>query len=120
MLRRRFVMPTYDYRCEKCGHTFEAFQQMSAALLSECPECKGPLQRLIGGGTGLIFKGSGFYITDYKKSNSSTSNASKKEKPADPAASATSEKKAEQPEKKEKTEKTDKPDKPDKSDKAAA
>jgi putative FmdB family regulatory protein len=114
-------MPTYDYRCEKCGHIFEAFQQMTAAPLTECPECQGPLQRLIGGGTGLIFKGSGFYITDYKKSNSSTSNVSKKEKSADSSASATTgEKKAEPSEKKEKSEKPDKPDKTDKSDKAAA
>lgn len=59
-------MPTYDYSCKKCGHRFEAFQRMTDEPLKECPECKGEVQRLISGGTGLIFKGSGFYITDYK------------------------------------------------------
>ena len=61
-------MPTYDYRCEGCGHTFDEFQSMSAALLTDCPECKEPkLRRLIGSGAGIIFKGSGFYETDYKR-----------------------------------------------------
>jgi putative FmdB family regulatory protein len=62
-------MPTYDYLCTDCGHTFEEFQQMSDPLLTECPDCNGTLKRLIGAGAGLIFKGSGFYITDYKKGN---------------------------------------------------
>ena len=62
-------MPTYDYRCEKCGHTFDAFQRMSEDMLTECPECKEhALKRLIGAGAGIIFKGSGFYETDYKRS----------------------------------------------------
>ncbi len=61
-------MPTYEYKCTKCGHVFEAFQKMSDAPLKQCPKCNGPVERLISGGTGLIFKGSGFYITDYKKS----------------------------------------------------
>lgn len=61
-------MPTYDYACQKCGHTFEQFQSMHDAPLKKCPVCKKlGLKRLIGGGAGLIFKGSGFYITDYKK-----------------------------------------------------
>jgi putative FmdB family regulatory protein len=60
-------MPTYDYECESCHHAFEAFQSITAPVLTECPECKKPaLKRLIGGGAGLIFKGSGFYCTDYK------------------------------------------------------
>ena len=60
-------MPTYDYRCESCGHQFEAFQSIKADPLTDCPECSKPdLKRLIGGGAGLIFKGSGFYETDYK------------------------------------------------------
>ena len=64
-------MPTYDYRCEKCGHTFDAFQRMSADVLTECPECKEhALKRLIGSGAGIIFKGSGFYETDYKRARS--------------------------------------------------
>jgi len=61
-------MPTYDYECIKCKHEFEAFQQMNDKLLTKCPKCKGKLKRLIGSGAGIIFKGSGFYATDYKKS----------------------------------------------------
>lgn len=59
-------MPTYDYKCSNCNHTFEYFQPMSAAPLTECPQCKGSLRRIIGTGSGPIFKGSGFYQTDYK------------------------------------------------------
>ena len=62
-------MPTYDYRCEKCGHQFEELQAMSAAPLKNCPKCKGKVKRLIGAGGGMIFKGKGFYATDYKKSS---------------------------------------------------
>jgi len=59
-------MPTYEYQCKKCEHKFEAFQQITEKPLNECPVCKGPLQRLIGTGAGFIFKGSGFYATDYR------------------------------------------------------
>ncbi len=60
-------MPTYEYVCPKCGHAFEQFQSMNDAPLKKCPACKKTgVKRLIGGGAGLIFKGSGFYITDYK------------------------------------------------------
>jgi putative FmdB family regulatory protein len=59
-------MPTYDYKCPDCGHAFEEFQTMKAAPLKKCPECGGRnVKRLIGAGAGLIFKGSGFYKTDY-------------------------------------------------------
>jgi putative FmdB family regulatory protein len=60
-------MPTYDYECRKCGHRFEFFQKMSEEPLKACPRCKGSLHKMIGSGSGLIFKGSGFYATDYKK-----------------------------------------------------
>jgi putative FmdB family regulatory protein len=60
-------MPTYEYACPKCGHQFEQFQSMRDEPLKKCPKCKkAGLKRLVGGGAGLIFKGSGFYITDYK------------------------------------------------------
>ncbi len=61
-------MPTYDYECSDCGHAFEAFHSMSADPLSSCPECKGKVKRLIGAGAGILFKGSGFYETDYRSS----------------------------------------------------
>ena len=63
-------MPTYDYKCSSCGYTFEYFQLMSAEPLTECPQCKGTLKRMIGTGAGPIFKGSGFYQTDYKSNSS--------------------------------------------------
>jgi len=60
-------MPTYDYRCTSCDHEFEEFQSMSAKPLKRCPSCEtDSLERLIGTGAGLIFKGSGFYETDYR------------------------------------------------------
>jgi len=76
-------MPTYEYACPKCGHEFEQFQSMRDEPLKKCPKCKKTgVKRLVGGGAGLIFKGSGFYITDYKNKG-----AGKKEggesKPAD-------------------------------------
>lgn len=61
-------MPTYDYECQRCGHTFEHFQSFSEADLKRCPECRGKLKRLIGMGAGIIFKGPGFYETDYRSS----------------------------------------------------
>lgn len=90
-------MPTYEYACSKCGHTFEQFQSMRDAPLTQCPKCKKKgLKRLIGGGAGLIFKGSGFYITDYKKTSGSEAKAAKPaadkpaaEKPAAKPAAAT-------------------------------
>jgi putative FmdB family regulatory protein len=77
-------MPTYAYECSKCHHHMEVLQKMSDAPLRECPECKGKLRKLIGSGSGLIFKGTGFYITDYKKKNVSTS--AKDVKPTSPQA----------------------------------
>ena len=59
-------MPTYDYKCLECDIQFEKFQGITAPPLEECPECNGKVKRLIGAGAGLIFKGSGFYATDYR------------------------------------------------------
>jgi len=74
-------MPTYDYRCQACDHTFEHFQSIHAARLKKCPKCgKSKLERLIGMGGGLLFKGSGFYITDYRSSD--YHDAAKKDAPA--------------------------------------
>jgi putative FmdB family regulatory protein len=60
-------MPTYDYECDACGHSFEKFQSITAPAVRKCPECgKRKVRRLIGTGAGVIFKGSGFYQTDYR------------------------------------------------------
>ena len=60
-------MPTYDYECKTCEHTWEAFQSIKAKPQRKCPECgKNSAKRVIGPGAGIIFKGSGFYITDYR------------------------------------------------------
>ncbi|PLX23576.1 MAG: FmdB family transcriptional regulator [Ignavibacteria bacterium] len=68
-------MPTYDYACKECNHRFEAFQSMKDPVLTTCPSCGAEtLQRMIGAGAGLLFKGSGYYLTDYKKSSASPSN----------------------------------------------
>ncbi len=65
-------MPTYDYLCDGCQHQFEHFQSMTSRRLRKCPECgERKLERLIGSGAGVIFKGSGFYETDYKRSGES-------------------------------------------------
>ena len=65
-------MPTYEYGCKACGYRFEEFQSMAEAPITICPECgEEQVQRFVSGGAGLIFKGSGFYITDYKNKSSS-------------------------------------------------
>jgi putative FmdB family regulatory protein len=68
-------MPTYDYECSKCGHRFEKFQKMTDAPVKSCPKCKGKADRLIGSGSGVIFKGTGFYQTDYKNKGKGADNA---------------------------------------------
>ena len=96
-------MPTYDYECKACGHSFDVFQSMSDEPLKLCTECgKKQLRRLIGGGVGIIFKGSGFYVTDSKskpkssgaaasagKETASKETASKESSTAEPAAKST-------------------------------
>ena len=78
-------MPTYEYECVECGHRFEAFQSMSDDPLKECEHCRGPVRRLIFGGTGIIFKGSGFYVNDSGKAGKQSTQAdtSSKEKKED-------------------------------------
>jgi len=74
-------MPTYDYECDACGHKFELFQSISAPVEKKCPECKKPkLRRLIGTGAAVVFKGSGFYQTDYR--SDSYKKAAEKDKTA--------------------------------------
>jgi putative FmdB family regulatory protein len=76
-------MPTYEYECTSCGHRFDAFQNMSDKLLTKCEKCGKKVKRLIGSGAGIIFKGTGFYATDYRKSPKTESS---KSAPACPAA----------------------------------
>jgi putative FmdB family regulatory protein len=59
-------MPTYEYKCRDCGEKFDEFQKITDPPLTKCPSCGGPVDRLITGGSGMLFKGSGFYITDYR------------------------------------------------------
>lgn len=91
-------MPTYDYVCKDCGYQFEAFQKMSDEPLSVCPQCNGEVKRKIGAGLSPIFKGSGFYVTDYKNAHSQQSAPATKNdsSPAknDTAAKSTDSKKA--------------------------
>ena len=76
-------MPTYDYECDACGHEFELFQSISAPVKRKCPECsKLKLRRLFGTGAAVVFKGSGFYETDYR-SDSYKKGAEKEKKASD-------------------------------------
>ncbi len=91
-------MPTYDYKCKDCEYSFELFQKMSDEPVKVCPSCGGNVKRLIGAGSPPIFKGSGFYITDYKngskRSGSTTPSSSTASTPAE-SKPAAKEKKAE-------------------------
>jgi len=87
-------MPTYEYVCQKCSHEFEKYQSIKDEPLKRCPKCKGKVVRKIGVGGGLLFKGSGFYITDYrsegyKKAAKSESTAGAAKTETKPAASPT-------------------------------
>lgn len=89
-------MPTYEYECRKCHHAFEAFQSISAKPITACPKCKRrTVQRLMSAGGGLIFKGSGFYITDYRSGDykAKAESDSKSATPEKKDAAATPEKK---------------------------
>jgi putative FmdB family regulatory protein len=81
-------MPTYEYECKSCGHSFEIFQSMSDEPLKECPQCGGEIRRVINGGTGIIFKGSGFYVTDNSKKSGGSAKSSSPKEPAKPTESA--------------------------------
>ena len=83
-------MPTYEYECKKCGFSFERFQSISAPAPKRCPECRCAVRRKIGTGGGLLFKGSGFYITDYRSEG--YKRAAKAEQPA--SSSGSTEKKS--------------------------
>ncbi len=79
-------MPTYEYQCGNCGHQFEKIQKISDPSRVECPRCENIAERLISGGAGLLFKGSGFYATDYR--SKSYKEAAEKETPKDSPSSA--------------------------------
>lgn len=78
-------MPTYEYKCPKCGNEFEEFQSMMAEAKADCPKCGGHAKRMISLNSGIIFKGKGFYVTDYKnsKNNNETQSCPKAETCAD-------------------------------------
>lgn len=92
-------MPTYEYKCKNCDHLFETLQSIKADPLEECPECKtNSLKRLIGTGAGILFKGSGFYQTDYRSNNyiKGKSKEAAKSKPAESKTKSTESKKPKQ------------------------
>ena len=116
-------MPTYEYVCQKCSHEFEQFQSMRDEPLKKCPKCKkAGLKRLVGGGAGLIFKGSGFYITDYKNKSVAPKEGGGESKPAETKASESTTPVAKSPEAKPAESKTPdpKPAAPSKASKSAA
>ena len=83
-------MPTYEYKCLDCGIQFDRFQSITEDPIQECPECSGQTKRLIGAGAGLIFKGSGFYITDYRSDGYKESAKKDKESSSDSKADSKS------------------------------
>jgi len=102
-------MPTYDYICENCGHQFEHFQSITAKPLRQCPKCrKRKLKRLIGIGSGVIFKGSGFYQTDYRSESYKKAEKSEKPKTTKDTPKKKTEKKETKPAEKPKPDKKDK------------
>ena len=92
-----YGMPTYEYRCHKCHHEFEVFQSITEDPVCVCPVCAGPVERKISAGAGLIFKGSGFYITDYR--SESYKRDAKKDKPSEPKSTETKKAPEKKPEK---------------------
>ena len=94
-------MPTYEYECTKCDHRFEVFQSMKDEPLKRCPKCRCKIRRALGTGAGIIFKGSGFYQTDYRSKD--YHEAAKKEKSAPTSSSKDSSEKSSKASKAEKT-----------------
>ncbi len=92
-------MPTYEYECKSCGHIKDVFHSMTVKRRVKCPECASPTKRLIGAGAGIIFKGTGFYETDYKRKSGSgdgqTGNGAKGEKSSESKGESKSESKSE-------------------------
>ena len=86
-------MPTYDYKCQDCGYDFEKFQSINARKLTKCPRCGGKVKRLIGTGAGIIFKGSGFYETDYRSKSYQTGKKKEKDSLKTPPKKTSKEKK---------------------------
>ncbi len=88
-------MPTYEYECQACGHRFDVLQKITEEPLTRCPRCrKARLKRLIGAGLGVIFKGSGFYTTDYKRSGSNGSSSRKSDAKTESKSEGSSESKS--------------------------
>lgn len=81
-------MPTYEYECTRCGLVFEEFQSISAPPRRRCPECRCKVERLISGGTGILFKGSGFYKNDSRGNNAGAKSGEAAESPAGSAPAA--------------------------------
>lgn len=82
-------MPTYEYKCSACDHVFERFQKISDRPVRTCPECgKRRVRRLISSGGGVVFKGPGFYATDYRKDSGAKDSSSSKSEPTDSASPA--------------------------------
>jgi putative FmdB family regulatory protein len=94
-------MPTYQYKCKECSHDFEQFQSMTADPIQVCPACEGAVERLISGGAGFLFKGDGFYTTDYR------SESYKKGEKADKDSSSSSSETAKSDSKKSESSKTE-------------
>lgn len=87
-------MPTYEYECTKCNHAFEAFQSITAEPLKRCPKCRSKVKRLLGKGAGIIFKGTGFYETDYRRKTGSGSGSSSSSSSSDASTKSTTESKS--------------------------
>jgi putative FmdB family regulatory protein len=91
-------LPTYEYECTRCHHVFEEFRSITAPRRQRCPQCRGKVERLISGGSGIVFRGSGFYVTDSRKSSrpaatregGSSDSGKKKDGASTPAAESSS------------------------------